>query len=131
MNASMPNVDKAVPVFFVQDAKRSIAWYTHVLSFRVLFDYGEYAGIGLDGAHIHLAQRSAPHGVRLKGGCYLRLASGIDERQPRGLGLGLFIAHRIVLAHGGTIEVASTSSEGTRFTVCLPRGGAAKQRQLP
>ena len=79
MNASMPNVDKAVPVFFVQDAKRSIAWYTHVLSFRVLFDYGEYAGIGLDGAHIHLAQRSAPHGVRLKGGCYLRLASGIDE----------------------------------------------------
>ena len=57
--------------------------------------------------------------------------SGIDERQPRGLGLGLFIAHRIVLAHGGTIEVASTSSEGTRFTVCLPRAGAAKQRQLP
>src|SRR5207253_1583033 len=45
VNASMPNVDKAVPVFFVQDAKRSIAWYTRVLSFRVLFDYGEYAGI--------------------------------------------------------------------------------------
>src|SRR5438105_14290956 len=75
----MPTVDKAVPVFFVQDAKRSIEWYTRVLRFRVLFNYGEYAGIGLDSAHIHLAQRSAPDGVRLKGGCYLRLANGIDE----------------------------------------------------
>ena len=75
----MPTVDKAVPVFFVQDAKRSIEWYTRVLRFRVLFNYGEYAGIGLDSAHIHLAQRSAPDGVRLKGGCYLRLANGMTS----------------------------------------------------
>ena len=75
----MPTVEKAIPVFFVEDARRSIEWYTRVLTFRVLFDYGEYAGIGLDGAHIHLAQRSAPDGVRLKGGCYLLLESGLDE----------------------------------------------------
>ena len=75
----MPIIDRVSPVFFVQNAKRSIEWYTRVLGFRVLFEYPDYAGIGLDGAHIHLAQRSAPDGVRLKGGCYLRLASGIDE----------------------------------------------------
>src|SRR5437868_13189821 len=75
----MPTADGAVPVFFVQDVKRSMEWYTCVLGFRVVFDHGEYAGIGLDSAHIHLAQRSAPDGVRLKGGCYLRLANGIDE----------------------------------------------------
>lgn len=40
---------------------------------------------------------------------------------PRGLGLGLYIAHQIVLAHGGTIEVASGAEEGTTFTVHLPR----------
>ena len=37
-----------------------------------------------------------------------------------GLGLGLFIAERIVAAHGGTIEVRSTAAEGTTFSVALP-----------
>jgi two-component system CheB/CheR fusion protein len=37
-----------------------------------------------------------------------------------GLGLGLFLAHGIVEAHGGTIDVASTPGKGTTFTVRLP-----------
>ena len=38
-----------------------------------------------------------------------------------GLGLGLFIVREIVNGHAGTVEVASTESEGTTFTVRLPR----------
>jgi signal transduction histidine kinase len=38
-----------------------------------------------------------------------------------GLGLGLFIVKEIVNGHAGTVEVASTESEGTTFTVRLPR----------
>jgi hypothetical protein len=38
-----------------------------------------------------------------------------------GLGLGLFIVREIVNGHEGTVEVASTESEGTTFTVRLPR----------
>jgi phosphoserine phosphatase RsbU/P len=37
------------------------------------------------------------------------------------LGLGLYIAERIVTAHGGRIEVSSSASAGTTFTVSLPR----------
>ncbi len=37
------------------------------------------------------------------------------------LGLGLYIAHQIALAHRGTIHVTSTATCGTRFTVRLPR----------
>jgi len=38
-----------------------------------------------------------------------------------GLGLGLFITHAIVVAHGGTIDVNSNDTDGTTFTVQLPR----------
>lgn len=38
-----------------------------------------------------------------------------------GLGLGLYIAQQIALAHGGTLEARSSAEEGTRFTARLPR----------
>lgn len=44
-------------------------------------------------------------------------------RGPTGnLGLGLYIAERIVHAHGGRIEVDSSEEGGTIFAVHLPRG---------
>jgi signal transduction histidine kinase len=36
-----------------------------------------------------------------------------------GLGLGLYIAHEIAKAHGGTLGVQS-SNEEIRFTFCMP-----------
>jgi signal transduction histidine kinase len=41
--------------------------------------------------------------------------------RPAAVGLGLYIAREIVQAHGGTIEIRSTQSEGTTVTVTLPR----------
>ncbi|MFN2398485.1 MAG: ATP-binding protein [Gemmatimonadaceae bacterium] len=50
-----------------------------------------------------------------------RLRSGeATARHASNLGLGLYIAERIVTAHGGTIEVNSSDETGTLFTVRLP-----------
>jgi signal transduction histidine kinase len=46
-------------------------------------------------------------------------------KSPRGLGLGLYIAKEIVLAHHGEIWVESTAKSGTTFTVRLPRSRPA------
>jgi signal transduction histidine kinase len=43
------------------------------------------------------------------------------QRTPGSIGLGLYIVREIVVAKGGTVEVASTAEEGTTFTVCIPR----------
>jgi signal transduction histidine kinase len=47
----------------------------------------------------------------------------------RGMGLGLYIARHIVQAHGGTLEVRSSSQEGTTFTVRLPRNASCEAQQ--
>jgi signal transduction histidine kinase len=49
-----------------------------------------------------------------------RLFRGDTSRTERGLGLGLSLVKAFVLAHGGTVEVASQPGRGSAFTVALP-----------
>jgi signal transduction histidine kinase len=44
-----------------------------------------------------------------------------DDNTNVGLGLGLYIASQVVLAHGGTLDAVSNDAAGTTFTVHLPR----------
>jgi len=46
---------------------------------------------------------------------------GSPDPLSTSLGLGLFIAREIVMGHGGTLKVESSSPEGTVFRVALPR----------
>jgi signal transduction histidine kinase len=43
------------------------------------------------------------------------------DHTKTGVGLGLYIASQIVLAHGGKLDVTSTEAGGTTFTIHLPR----------
>lgn len=45
---------------------------------------------------------------------------GANERKGTGLGLGLFIANQIVLAHGGKLSADRVEGEGALFTMKLP-----------
>jgi signal transduction histidine kinase len=49
------------------------------------------------------------------------LARGRAEGASHSIGLGLFIARAIVSAHGGHIQVSSSTDTGTTFTIALPK----------
>ena len=50
-------------------------------------------------------------------------------RRSDGAGLGLSIVQAIARAHGGRLELASVPGSGATFTVVLPLGGPAGQRE--
>jgi PAS domain S-box-containing protein len=61
-----------------------------------------------------------------------RRGSRAMATRGRSVGLGLYIAQQVVVAHGGEITVTSAPGEGTRLTVRLPREvGAGKQDGKP
>jgi PAS domain S-box-containing protein len=46
-----------------------------------------------------------------------------STKMEKGTGLGLWVSHGIVQAHGGTLKVRSRPGQGTTFTITLPIGG--------
>ena len=61
----------------------------------------------------------------------LPMSSDQRARQSTSMGLGLFIAREMTLAHGGTIEATSTAEDGTVFTVRLPRADQPSSQHEP
>jgi signal transduction histidine kinase len=54
-----------------------------------------------------------------------RYSRGVNRRQPMHLGLGLYICHQIIKAHGGNIGVDSEPGQGTTFWFTLPLANPA------
>ena len=55
-----------------------------------------------------------------------RFERAVSASEVSGLGLGLFIAKQIVVAHGGKIWVESEVGKGSKFVVELPSSGGKK-----
>ncbi len=60
-----------------------------------------------------------------QGRVFERFARAAPGEGYAGLGIGLWLARRIVEAHGGSIGVESALGAGTEFTVRLPKRGGA------
>jgi signal transduction histidine kinase len=91
---------------------------------------GSPTTISLQGLKTEVTVAVHNHGPPISPSMIGRIFDPMKRRQTRGgrgrgadshLGLGLYIAERIVSAHGGTVEVKSSATAGTTFTVHLPR----------
>jgi signal transduction histidine kinase len=88
---------------------------------RVEFDGGE------EEVAVIIHNRGTPISADRLDGIFSPMKPSTAPQQPwahvptGNLGLGLYIAERIVHAHGGRIDVASAEADGTTFTVHLPR----------
>ena len=59
-----------------------------------------------------------------------RIFEPLYTTKPGGTGLGLYIVQEIVAAHGGQITVQSVESQGTIFTITLPRDSIQETAQV-
>jgi two-component system, NtrC family, sensor histidine kinase HydH len=81
------------------------------------------AGENLAGSEVWLRVRDNGPGIapELRG----RLFDPFTTSKRDGTGLGLALARKVVLAHGGSIEAAPAAPQGTEFVVTLPRRAGA------
>jgi signal transduction histidine kinase len=101
---------------------------TNLLSNALKFGAGEPIGVrvALDGpGRAKLTVRDCGIGIPAEKlpRIFQRFERAAPARSYGGLGLGLYIVHAIVEAHGGTVEVTSELGEGTTLTVTLPLDG--------
>ncbi|WP_244224360.1 hybrid sensor histidine kinase/response regulator [Corallococcus sicarius] len=85
---------------------------------------------GADTVHVEVHNSGAPIPTHLRDTLFQPFRRGVDTDRRESLGLGLYIAHSIVQAHGGTLRVESTHESGTTFFLCLPRQALGSGRHL-
>jgi two-component system NtrC family sensor kinase len=73
-----------------------------------------------EGGHVVLEMRDSGSGISPAAIAHIFEPFFTTKGEGEGTGLGLSVSYGIISAHGGTIEVASTSSSGTTFRVTLP-----------
>jgi two-component system NtrC family sensor kinase len=76
-----------------------------------------------DGPHVVLEMRDTGPGIPESAKAHIFEPFFTTKGEGEGTGLGLSVSYGIVTAHGGTIEVPSTSAAGTTFRVALPAAG--------
>ena len=125
---SSVSIECAAPVVGRWDPSRLDQVVTNLLSNAAKFGAGKPIEIRIEqlGAAARLAV--IDHGIGIDPArrpyVFDRFERAVPSSRYGGLGLGLYIARSIVVAHGGTITVDSELGTGSTFTVTLPCSGS-------
>ena len=123
-NESELRIEARVPVPCAFDAERMGQVVSNLLSNAVKYGGGRpirvsaAAGGGI--ALVEVEDRGIGIAPEDQERIFGRFERAVPGRRYPGLGLGLWIARRLVEAHGGVIRVRSAPGEGSTFTVELP-----------
>ena len=119
------SIDAPAPVPGAWDASKLGQVVTNLLSNAMKFGAGRPIEVRVRDAGDAAELRVRDHGIGIDPArqpfVFNRFERAVSSAHYAGLGLGLYIARRIVQAHGGTIRVESEPGHGTTFTVELPR----------
>jgi PAS domain S-box-containing protein len=93
-----------------------------------------------EGGTVRLVLASTPHGLSvvmedqgsgLSGADSQRVFQPFFTSRATGAGLGLAVVRRVVLAHGGTVDVKERPGGGARFELVLPLSPSQPREQHP
>lgn len=111
------------PVLGHWDRQRLDRVTTNLLSNALKFGQGQPIEVHVlaDGGQARLAVRDHGMGIPLEAqGRIFNRFERLGHTGRPGSGLGLYIVHQLVEAHGGTVHVSSHPGRGATFTVELP-----------
>jgi predicted ATPase/signal transduction histidine kinase/tRNA A-37 threonylcarbamoyl transferase component Bud32 len=118
-------IDAPGPVAGVWDPSRLEQVITNLLSNALKFGPGRPIEVRVSTAGDSAKLSVRDHGLGIEpdrqAGIFNRFERAVPTAQYGGLGLGLYIARRIVQAHGGDLRVESQPGRGATFTLTLPR----------
>jgi predicted ATPase/signal transduction histidine kinase len=121
---SSVSIECAAPVVGRWDPSRLDQVVTNLMTNAAKFGAGKPIEIRIErsGADARLAVTDHGIGIDPARRPYVfdRFERAVPSSRYGGLGLGLYIAQSIVVAHGGTITVDSEPGAGSTFTVTLP-----------
>jgi PAS domain S-box-containing protein len=107
------------------DRERLEQVVVNLLSNAMRYGAGRPVNIELSGQPDAVRLTVADQGIGIQAEDLQRIFDPFERVAPvkhfAGLGLGLYIARRLVEAHGGKIEVVSRPAQGASFIVTLPR----------
>ena len=106
------------------DKERLDQVITNLVSNAIKYGNRQPVDVELDERRGMAALVVRDHGIGIppdsQAGLFERFERGTNTRTFKGIGLGLWIAKKMVDAHGGTISVESAPGSGSTFTVTIP-----------
>jgi predicted ATPase/signal transduction histidine kinase len=131
---SSVSIECPVPVVGRWDPSRLDQVITNLLTNAAKFGAGRPIEIRIEQLGGHARLTVTDHGIGIDPArqpyVFDRFERAVPSSSYGGLGLGLYIARSIVIAHGGTISVDSELGAGSTFTVTLPCVAAAPRAEL-